>query len=188
MSETLKSVWDELDAATGRHPQGPIAALCDQLSAAEARVKRLEEALRADTLPGIIERRVNERFGGDATVAVIVGLVAEAALSASPSSGGEDANTLVHSAGLNGPSSATGTLRRDGGETSSAVAWRRIEDGAPKDGRDILITTHGVGMVVRVGFWDEARGGQWSIWPGRDVMRPTHWMPVPTPPTTGEGA
>lgn len=59
--------------------------------------------------------------------------------------------------------------------------WQPIES-APKDGTDILITTEGYGMLVRIGFYDAARDGVWSIWPGRDRMNPTHWQPLPSPP------
>lgn len=60
-------------------------------------------------------------------------------------------------------------------------AWQPIET-APKDGHDVLITTAGYGTLVRVGFWDEARDGVWSVWPGRERMQPTHWRPLPEPP------
>ena len=61
--------------------------------------------------------------------------------------------------------------------------WQPIET-APLDGKEILITTAGIGTLVRVGFWDEAREGVWSVWPGRERMIPTHWMPLPPPPQT----
>ena len=54
--------------------------------------------------------------------------------------------------------------------------WRRM-DSAPKDGTDILGVSHG---CVRVMFWDVARGGQWSLWPGRETAYPVAWMPLPT--------
>src|SRR5438128_835994 len=41
--------------------------------------------------------------------------------------------------------------------------WQEIET-APKDGLDILVAT--AHPLVRVAFWDTARGGVWSIWPG----------------------
>lgn len=56
--------------------------------------------------------------------------------------------------------------------------WQPIET-APKDGKDILIATQ---YGVRVGFWDHAREGVWSIWPGRAKATATHWMPLPAPP------
>ncbi len=57
--------------------------------------------------------------------------------------------------------------------------WRDIET-APKDGRDVLVhTLHG---LRRVAFWDTARGGLWSLWPGREPAQPTHWRPLPAPP------
>jgi hypothetical protein len=63
-----------------------------------------------------------------------------------------------------------------------AGGWRPISD-APKDGTDILVGVQGIGWPVRVAFWDEARGGVWSIWPGRELAHPTHWQPLPPPPT-----
>ena len=61
--------------------------------------------------------------------------------------------------------------------------WLPIET-APRDGHEILITNAGYGMLVRIGFFDEARGGIWSIWPGREhaMPSPSHWMPLPVCP------
>lgn len=67
---------------------------------------------------------------------------------------------------------------------STGGGWQPIET-APKDGYDILVSRSYLGEPVRLAFWDEARGGQWSIWPGRECIDPTHWMPLPSPPTTG---
>lgn len=59
--------------------------------------------------------------------------------------------------------------------------WRPIEE-APKDGREFLIA-QSQGRPVRVGFWDSARGGVWSIWPGREAaIEPTHFMTLSLPP------
>jgi hypothetical protein len=58
------------------------------------------------------------------------------------------------------------------------VNWQPIET-APKDGYDILAVE---GPFVRIVFWDTARGGLWSKWPGREPMHPTHWMPLPALP------
>ena len=59
--------------------------------------------------------------------------------------------------------------------------WQPIET-APKDGREVLVA---VGKSytggVLVAFWcehDEA----WNDW-DRDIWEPTHWMPLPGPPT-----
>lgn len=60
------------------------------------------------------------------------------------------------------------------------MQWQSIEN-APKTGHDILVGKPG--HPVRLAFWDEARGGQWSVWPGRELyMDPTHWMPLPAAP------
>jgi hypothetical protein len=56
-----------------------------------------------------------------------------------------------------------------------AQTWRPIEE-APKDGTEILASYAG---IVRIVFWDTARGGIWSIWPGRERASPSRWMPLP---------
>lgn len=58
------------------------------------------------------------------------------------------------------------------------TGWQPIET-APRNGVEILIWDRG---VVRVGFFDVARGNVWSVWPGRDTVYPAHWMPVPGDP------
>ena len=60
--------------------------------------------------------------------------------------------------------------------------WQPIET-APKDGTNVLIwPMHG--YRVGLAFFDTARGGVWSEWPGRvGGFVPTHWMPLPEPPT-----
>lgn len=64
-------------------------------------------------------------------------------------------------------------------ETALGDGWQDIAS-APRDGRDVLVhTLHG---LRRVAFWDEARGGLWSLWPGREPAQPTHWRPLPPPP------
>lgn len=64
-----------------------------------------------------------------------------------------------------------------------AGGWRPISE-APRDGTDILIAGQGFGWPVRVAFWDEARGGQWSIWPGRERAEPKCWQSLPPAPDT----
>ena len=58
------------------------------------------------------------------------------------------------------------------------AVWMPIES-APKNGRDMLAFD---GSLVRLAFWDDARGGVWSKWPGRESIDATHWMPLPAPP------
>lgn len=79
------------------------------------------------------------------------------------------------------PSLPDPTAARGGGQS---FYWRPL-DPAPKDGYDILVSiAHAVPRFypTRIAFWDEARGGIWSVWPGRDPINPTHWMPLPEPP------
>lgn len=60
--------------------------------------------------------------------------------------------------------------------------WQPIET-AKKSGHDVLLYTS---SSVRLGFWDEPRGGVWSIWPGREPAFPSHWMPLPAAPKAQE--
>lgn len=71
-------------------------------------------------------------------------------------------------------------------EQAGAVldGWQPIET-AKKSGHDVLLYTR---SCVRLGFWDELRGGIWSIWPGREPAFPTHWMPLPAAPKQEQGA
>lgn len=57
--------------------------------------------------------------------------------------------------------------------------WQPIET-APKDGTEVLVCTEM--NLVRVAFFDRARGGIWSSWPGRNMYVPSHWMKLPTTP------
>jgi hypothetical protein len=72
--------------------------------------------------------------------------------------------------------------------------WRDIES-APKDGTAVLMT--GIIPVtnqkwVNQGWWDEDENGfyDWgeceSDYHGNGKQSPTHWMPLPTPPSEGE--
>jgi hypothetical protein len=74
------------------------------------------------------------------------------------------------------------------------MTWRPIES-APKepvsvDGRDryaqrILVCSPS--MIVRVGrWWERGDVGNFLSDSGNAVF-PTHWMPLPTPPTEGDG-
>ena len=66
--------------------------------------------------------------------------------------------------------------------------WQPIES-APKDGTRVLLWTGnlsalptGTEMVwsATVGWWDREMSHQWIHGSGVD---PTHWMPLPAPPT-----
>ena len=62
--------------------------------------------------------------------------------------------------------------------------WQPIET-APKDLDDILLCSRGTWYTVRVGYWDNwiKPNGGWHVTdqpPGN--WKPTHWMPLPSPP------
>jgi hypothetical protein len=55
--------------------------------------------------------------------------------------------------------------------------WQPIES-APKDGRELLMDTEELGMLVM--FWDFYEDREkWSTGLGSDEMTPTHWMKLP---------
>jgi len=63
--------------------------------------------------------------------------------------------------------------------------WQPIAT-APRDGTDILVCAFGATMLV-VAFDNEAKNPEFP-WltldgPGYNKDAPTHWMPLPTPPT-----
>lgn len=63
--------------------------------------------------------------------------------------------------------------------------WQPIST-APKDGTDILLGMYRpefVDPIVMNSCWldREERGGHWMDWDG--CPTPTHWMPLPEPPT-----
>lgn len=63
--------------------------------------------------------------------------------------------------------------------------WMPIET-APRDGSEVLANTTGLGRIVV--YWDDDES-QWGTGLGylhRDA--PTHWMPLPPPPTTSAGS
>lgn len=63
--------------------------------------------------------------------------------------------------------------------------WMPIET-APKDGKDLLVFT--TDQLVRLAFFDRAREGVWSCWPGRERIYPTHWIPLPAAPSPSVAA
>ncbi len=68
--------------------------------------------------------------------------------------------------------------------TAQAEGWRPIET-APRDGTEVLADTSGLGRVVV--YWDDEES-QWGTGLGYlDRGAPTHWMPLPPPPTSAEG-
>ncbi len=66
------------------------------------------------------------------------------------------------------------------------MMWQPIET-APKDGKPVLLIVKGYQPVV--GQWDDCAGWWYSEdnqppedW-DRLTYRPTHWMPLPAPPS-----
>ena len=69
-------------------------------------------------------------------------------------------------------------------QAAQAEGWRPIET-APRDGTEVLANTSGLGRVVV--YWDDEES-QWGTGLGYlDRGAPTHWMPLPPPPTSAEG-
>lgn len=71
--------------------------------------------------------------------------------------------------------------------TPKQDGWRDIES-APKDGTLVLLPHKQYG-VVTAKHWDSPKDAlqEWLM-PEREIIMyaPTHWMPLPTPPKTGE--
>lgn len=76
--------------------------------------------------------------------------------------------------------------------------WQPIET-APRDGTEILLfQAIQYGVMMRVGNWDERgehidTGKRVAGWTEADdgyigCIEPTHWMPLPEPPTQGDAA
>jgi hypothetical protein len=66
--------------------------------------------------------------------------------------------------------------------------WQPIES-APKDGREILLSSTRDRFYIGVGQWAEADSTMNCIegWFWAYANRPTHWMPLPQPPTQHSG-
>ena len=72
--------------------------------------------------------------------------------------------------------------------------WRDIES-APKDGRSILLINGSEGGYggyagqssepyhIGVGYWEEGEFLATDCCDGVSTFKPTHWQPLPTPPT-----
>lgn len=73
------------------------------------------------------------------------------------------------------------------------MAWQPIST-APKDGTDVLVCQ---GATVAVAHWnlhlggpgwlDDSGAAQHDYWNYVGCISPTHWMPLPEPPTNTEG-
>jgi hypothetical protein len=64
--------------------------------------------------------------------------------------------------------------------------WQPIET-APKDGTKVLFWSSGTGDWPICGRWVDPDGADFSWW-GMDksaLGNPTHWMPLPAPPSEG---
>lgn len=76
------------------------------------------------------------------------------------------------------------------------TTWQDIGT-APRDGTEVLLFTHHGGDVfceepfdaVQIGYWDEGNNKPGTVWhrePGwhqEKIGEPTHWMPLPSPPS-----
>lgn len=71
-------------------------------------------------------------------------------------------------------------------EGSAPVGWLPIAS-APKDGRDILCWSDGLGMGALVLFWAD---GYWREKANRMGLKrePDYWMPIPTAPSSKASA
>ena len=63
------------------------------------------------------------------------------------------------------------------------MGWRTIET-AYKDQRPMLMVREGVMHRAFIGRWSIKEG--WWIDEAGDDRDPTHWMPLPQPPVSGE--
>lgn len=62
--------------------------------------------------------------------------------------------------------------------------WRKIEDGAPKDGTRVWLRLETLGgYTPMIGHWD---GRVWQIEPCGFWSSVSGWMPLPTSPKEGE--
>ena len=91
----------------------------------------------------------------------------------------EDWEAAVGAGGVSGPLMGIAAP-----PTAQAEGWRAIST-APRDGTEVLADTSGLGRVVV--YWDDEES-QWGTGLGYlDRGAPTHWMPLPPPPTSAEG-
>lgn len=74
-------------------------------------------------------------------------------------------------------------------QTDSAPVWQPIES-APKSGETLLLWESG---DPECGHWSTSvwvtKGGAWISYESRSdtlEIEPTHWMPLPKPPTQGQ--
>lgn len=64
------------------------------------------------------------------------------------------------------------------------MKWQPIET-APKDGTKILLgcpASRGYSGVVEKCYWHKWDNGKGKWWDWVTPDKPTHWMPLPTPP------
>ena len=64
--------------------------------------------------------------------------------------------------------------------------WQPIET-APKKKRVLVVGAEG-GRQEIAHIYQIVEGGRWRWWSGNDVLpfSPTHWQPLPAPPSEGE--
>lgn len=66
--------------------------------------------------------------------------------------------------------------------------WRPIES-APRSGVSILVCLAGTNAnCVWKAYWAQRkRGARWEAWGCQVPFNPTHWMPIPEPPSAPNG-
>ena len=60
--------------------------------------------------------------------------------------------------------------------------WRSIIDDPPAAGRVVLIH-YGTGMTAVAKYEREGNATGWHLGGGKFALKPTHWMPMPLPPS-----
>lgn len=96
----------------------------------------------------------------------------------------------VYAPRISGKRSRTQSIRNPpkGDTDMTQESWREIEDGAPRDGTRVLLwcadeTTKGLMGAISVGWFSTVP----PAWVHGHSYGPTHWRPLPAPPTNTKG-
>ena len=78
-------------------------------------------------------------------------------------------------------------LRKDYEELEAQHRWRRVEDGLPKSGVQVLGALRGESgrySISRINYTNSATDHDWEAdgWEIGNCWTVTHWMPLPAPP------